>query len=208
MQNCRDHVQEQSTSVKNLNPKQGHTDSFAGKSTLTDRQSTFQIISKTSRPALGRSVLSRCLPAVLLGMLPMLAEASMFKGEALDTVADIMAWVVLVVAPLVGITVFWLVHILPEKIAEKRQHPQAKAIQVLCILSLFFGGMLWPLAWLMAYTKPVLHKLAYGTDKAPHGAEHIESAHDTDDAAELKRLRQQVIELKSRLADTPETGKV
>jgi hypothetical protein len=31
-------------------------------------------------------------------------------------------------------------------------------------LSLFFGGLLWPLAWLWAYTKPVLHKMAYGTD--------------------------------------------
>jgi len=35
----------------------------------------------------------------------------------------------------------------------------------LCLLSLVFGGMLWPLAWLWAYTKPVIHKLAYGTDK-------------------------------------------
>ena len=83
-----------------------------------------------------------------------------------------MSWVVLVVAPIAAIIVFWLVHILPEKIAEKRQHPQAKAIQVLCILSLFFGGLLWPLAWLLAYTKPVLHKLAYGTDKEPHADDH------------------------------------
>lgn len=148
----------------------------------------------------------RWLPALLLGILPMLAEASMFKGEALDTAANILAWVVLIVAPLVGITVFWLVHILPEKIAHQRQHPQTDAIQVLCILSLFFGGMLWPLAWLFAYTKPVLHKLAYGTDKVPHGdGHHDESATDGD---ELKRLRQQVQELESRLANSPETGKV
>ena len=29
-----------------------------------------------------------------------------------------------------------------------------------------FGGLLWPLAWLWAYSKPVMYKMAYGTDKA------------------------------------------
>jgi len=68
--------------------------------------------------------------------------------------------------------VFWLVHILPEKVAEKRMHPQAKAIQCLCLLSLVFGGLLWPLAWLWAYSKPVFYKMAYGTDKVdPHAPE-------------------------------------
>jgi hypothetical protein len=92
------------------------------------------------------------------------AHASMFAGETLDAVANGVAWVALIVAPIVGIAVFWLVHILPEKIAEERRHPQAKAIQTLCILSLFFGGLLWPLAWLWAYSKPVLYRMAYGTD--------------------------------------------
>jgi hypothetical protein len=79
-----------------------------------------------------------------------------------------MAIVVIVIVPVIGITLFWLVHILPEKIAEKRHHPQSDAIQVLCLLSLVFGGMLWPLAWLWAYSKPVLHQLAYGRDKHDH----------------------------------------
>jgi CBS domain containing-hemolysin-like protein len=92
------------------------------------------------------------------------AHASMFKGEALDTAADVLSWIVIVLVPIVGIITFWLVHILPEKIAEKKKHPQAKAIQVLCLLSLVFGGLLWPIAWLWAYTKPVMYKLAYGTD--------------------------------------------
>ena len=94
------------------------------------------------------------------------AHASMFAGETLDAVADGIAWVAIIVGPIVAIGVFWLVHILPEKIAEERRHPQYKAIQTLCILSLFFGGLLWPLAWLWAYSKPVMYKLAYGTDKA------------------------------------------
>jgi hypothetical protein len=108
----------------------------------------------------------------VLGSNPTAAHASIFQGETLDSVANVLAWVVLIVAPAVAIAVFWLVHILPEKIAEKKQHPQAKAIQCLCLLSLAFGGLLWPLAWLWAYTKPVLHKMAYGTDKVPH--EHEE----------------------------------
>jgi CBS domain containing-hemolysin-like protein len=67
--------------------------------------------------------------------------------------------------PLVGVVIFWLVHILPEKFAHKRHHPQTDAIQVLCLLSLVFGGLLWPLAWLWAFTKPVGYRMAYGTDK-------------------------------------------
>jgi CBS domain containing-hemolysin-like protein len=138
-------------------------------------------------------------------MLPLSAHASMFKGETLDKVANGAAWVVLIIAPIIGITVFLLVHILPEKIAEKKQHPQAKAIQCLCLLSLAFGGMLWPLAWLWAYTKPVLHKMAYGTDKVPHDQDDA-----VDDAAgEVDQLRKRIAELEARLASTSaaESGK-
>src|SRR4030095_15884568 len=56
-------------------------------------------------------------------------------------------------------------NILPEQIAHKRHHPQFEAIRTLCLLSLVFGGLLWPLAWIWAYSKPVMYKLAYGTDK-------------------------------------------
>ena len=46
------------------------------------------------------------------------------------------------------------------------------AIQTLCLLSLVFGGLLWPIAWLWAYTRPVLYKMAYGTDTVdPHADE-------------------------------------
>jgi len=92
------------------------------------------------------------------------AAASFFSGDALDTAANVLAWVVLILVPAVGITLFWVVHVMPEKIAHKNHHPQRKAIQTLCLLSLVFGGLLWPLAWLWAYTKPVGYKLAYGTD--------------------------------------------
>lgn len=144
-------------------------------------------------------------------LLPGLAHASIFQGETLDMVANIMSWVVLVVAPTVAIAVFWLVHIMPEKIAEKRQHPQAKAIQTLCLLSLFFGGLLWPLAWLWAYSKPVLYKLAYGTDRVAHGEDEALHSSPTDaplpsteltGPGELEQLRQRLAALEARLAGT------
>jgi len=135
---------------------------------------------------------------LLLPSLP----ASIFHGETLDKVADVLTWVVLVIAPLAGITIFLLVHILPEKIAEKKHHPQAKAIQCLCLLSLVFGGLLWPLAWLWAFTAPVLYKLAYGTDTVEHGHAGDAPAGDRPEE-ELKALRQRVAQLESRLAGKP-----
>jgi len=113
----------------------------------------------------------------LAALLPVAAQASMFKGDTLDKVADVLAIIVMVIVPIAGIAAFLFVHVLPEKIAEKRHHPQAAAIKTLCFLSLVFGGLLWPIAWLWAYSKPVLYKMAYGTDKVdPHAAEGHETA--------------------------------
>ena len=93
------------------------------------------------------------------------ACASFLSGDLLDTAADWMALFVIFVVPCVVIVLFWIVHVLPEKIAHKRHHPQRDAIQTLCLLSLVFGGLLWPIAWLWAFTKPVGYRVAYGTDK-------------------------------------------
>ncbi len=103
------------------------------------------------------------------------------SGEAMDNVADAMSWVALILGPVIAITVFLLVHVMPEKIAEKRNHPQAQAIKILCLLSLVFGGLLWPLAWLWAYSKPVLYKMAYGTDKGDYHEPTFNDLHDTSE---------------------------
>ncbi|HSC81038.1 MAG TPA: DUF3302 domain-containing protein [Chitinolyticbacter sp.] len=118
----------------------------------------------------------------------MTAQASLFQGEALDTAANVLSWIVLIALPIAGIAIFWMLHIMPEKIAHKRHHPQKDAIQTLCMLSLFFGGLLWPLAWLWAYTKPVLYKMAYGIDKVIE--EHDKKI--VQDEAHLAQLDQQV----------------
>ena len=108
---------------------------------------------------LRRSALRLLYLALLLFAAP--ARAAGFQ----DAMADVVAVVVLIIVPIGAIVVFWLVHVLPEKIAHKRHHPQTAAITTLCLLSLVFGGLLWPLAWLWAFTKPVGYRLAYGTDK-------------------------------------------
>ena len=139
--------------------------------------------------------------------------------------ATYVAIFVLFVVPVLLIVVFWMVHVLPEKIAHKRHHPQTEAIQTLCLLSLVFGGLLWPLAWLWAYTKPVGYKLAYGTDRHPdyfkeHGLPEPDSA--TADirqrvaaleargvpATELDAIRADLAVIEGRLADKDERGEV
>ncbi len=128
--------------------------------------------------------------------LPSRAHASLFHGETLDSIANGISWVVLIIAPIIGIGAFWLVHILPEKIAHKKMHPQTRAIQCLCLLSLCFGGLLWPIAWLWAYTKPVLHKMAYGTD-VDESLSHV--GHEvTEEDKEIEKLRTRIAELEAK----------
>lgn len=137
------------------------------------------------------------------------AAASSFQ----DSAADVLAVIILIIVPVIAIGVFWLVHILPEKIAEKRHHPQKEAIKVLCLLSLVFGGLLWPIAWLWAYSKPVLHKLAYGRDKHDDYFLELERQAQSDAAAtsdatslraELESLRLEMRVLAARGTSTPE----
>jgi CBS domain containing-hemolysin-like protein len=130
--------------------------------------------------------------------LPSRAHASIFQGETLDAVANGISWAVLVIGPIIGIAIFWLVHILPEKIAHKKMHPQTRAIQCLCLLSLCFGGLLWPIAWLWAYTKPVLHKMAYGTDVDESLGHHGEALSKEENEIEKLRARLAELEAKTR----------
>ena len=164
------------------------------------KNSSIRSSDKLRRPRGRRSVL---FVAFAILALPSRAHASLFHGETLDSIANAISWFVLIIAPIIGITVFWLVHILPEKIAHKKKHPQTKAIQCLCLLSLAFGGLLWPIAWLWAYSKPVLHKLAYGTDvdeSLGHLKEEV-----TKEESEIERLRARVVELETKLS--PRGGK-
>ena len=138
-------------------------------------------------------------------LLPQSAHASLFHGETLDSIAGGIAWVAIVIAPIIGIAIFWLVHILPEKIAHKRKHPQTRLIQCLCLMSLVFGGILWPLAWILAYSKPVLHKLAYGTDVDESLAHDDDGTHDdhseakAEETGEVGKLRARIAQLERQI---------
>ena len=133
------------------------------------------------------------------------ARASFLSGEALDAFADILALVVICVVPVVVIVLFWVVHVLPEKIAHKRHHPQRDAITTLCLLSLVFGGLLWPLAWLWAFTKPIGYRVAYGTDK--HDDYYDEMADKQRDGVlpreEAQHLREELEAMEARGALPP-----
>jgi CBS domain containing-hemolysin-like protein len=139
------------------------------------------------------------LAGILLLWLPSDARASLLSPEAEDKLATFLALFVLFVVPVVLITLFWLVHILPEKIAHQRHHPQFEAIRTLCLLSLVFGGLLWPLAWIWAYTKPVLHKMAYGTDTAHTEDNSAYGPADLEAKAGGERLRDRVARLEGRV---------
>jgi CBS domain containing-hemolysin-like protein len=133
------------------------------------------------------------------------AHASFLSGDALDTMADILAVVVLILVPALVIVLFWIVHVLPEKIAHKRHHPQTAGITTLCLLSLVFGGLLWPLAWLWAYTKPVAYRVAYGTDKHDDFFEEMAGKHREGKLAlaEAFHLREELESMEARGALPP-----
>ncbi len=138
------------------------------------------------------------------------AHASFLSGEALDTAANVLSWIVLAIVPIIGIVIFWMVHVLPEKIAHKRHHPQVQAIQTLCLLSLVFGGLLWPIAWLWAYTRPVAYKAAYGTEKhEDYHAELGEKARAGELLApEIEHLRQELEAMERKGALPPALTKL
>ncbi len=145
----------------------------------------------------------RGIPAAFLAaaaLAPAAAQASFLSGEALDTAATVLAWVVIFVAPVIAIGLFLIVHVLPEKIAEKNHHPQQNAIKTLCFLSLVFGGLLWPFAWLWAFTRPIGYRAVYGTEKHEHYFHEMgeRAAKGELDELELEHLREEVAAMQAR----------
>jgi hypothetical protein len=137
----------------------------------------------------------------------LVAMSALYSGQALassaieDKIADVVVWVVVIFVPIVGVTVFWILHIWPERVAEAKQHPQAAAIQALCLMSLVFGGLLWPLAMLWAYMKPMEFKLARDDDDdgRPIRPEATVKRVPMAEKTEVASLRQQVVALQTRL---------
>ena len=98
---------------------------------------------------------------------------------------DIFAWVVLLVIIASVVVVFVVLGMLPGKIATKRQHPQAQAIQVASWLALIFGFAAWPFVVVWAYLRPVARPL---------------------DQPEGEAARQRIAELEARIAKLETAG--
>ena len=160
---------------------------------MKPKDSLIRSHAKSRRPCCRHFVLFIALTFLAL---PSHAHASFLHGETLDTVANVIAWFAFIIVPPVLIVAFLAVHIIPEKVAEKRHHPQLGAIKCLCFLSLVFGGLLWPIAWLWAYSKPVFHKMAYGTDVDDS---HGKPAGKESAIKELEQLRARVAELEAEI---------
>jgi hypothetical protein len=144
-----------------------------------------------------------------------LAMSALYSGQALansgleDKIADVVVWLVVIMVPIVGVTVFWILHVWPERVAEAKHHPQAPAIQALCLMSLVFGGLLWPLAMLWAYMKPMEFRLARDDDDPAlpgAGVKRLPVRTPHVDDAEVISLREQVAALRKRI-DTIDTGR-
>ena len=146
---------------------------------------------ETAAPRARRA--AAALAVAALGFSPG-ARASFLPPELMDKAAMGLAWFIIVVMPIAAIVLFWMVHVLPEKIAHKRHHPQTDAIKTLCLLSLVFGGLLWPLAWLWAYVKPTFYRAAYGTEKHDDYFHHMgeKALAGQLDQFELEHLREEL----------------
>ena len=114
-------------------------------------------------------------------------------GALADTVADWMSVFILLVMPPAAIYLFWILHILPEKAAKKRNHPQKDAIHMLCLLSLVFGGLLWPIAMLWAYVRPMGMRVALVEAEHLHATEppKVQTIEEPEPLQELPTERPQ-----------------
>ncbi len=70
------------------------------------------------------------------------------------TALDIFALIVLIVLAAAVIAIWAILGMMPGRIARERNHPQAEAINVCGWWGVITMGLLLPLAWIWAYTKP------------------------------------------------------
>ncbi len=71
------------------------------------------------------------------------------------TALDIFALIVLLVLIAAVVAIWVILGMMPERIARQRGHPQAEAINVCGWWGVITLGILLPVAWIWAYTKPV-----------------------------------------------------
>ena len=85
-------------------------------------------------------------------------------------VLDGFAFVVFAVLIFVGVVIVVNLGKLPGQLAHKWNHPQASAINAMSWIGIATGGLLWPVAFVWAFTTPLGMKPAK-SDLQPHGVE-------------------------------------
>lgn len=102
------------------------------------------------------SILYKISVFLLLLPTPLIAAPPETTSQKIAYVGSIGA---IIIVPCMLFALFWTLHILPERIAYKRNHRQKEAIRVLIYLSLLFGGLLWPIAWIWTFSKPLRFRI-------------------------------------------------
>ena len=64
---------------------------------------------------------------------------------------DYFAWLVLLVLLASAVAIFVAMAVAPGRIAKKRNHPWAEAVEIAGWVTLIFGFVLWPLSLIWAY---------------------------------------------------------
>ena len=82
------------------------------------------------------------------------------------TFLDVFALVVLLILVAAALAVWFVLGMYPGRIARSRNHPQADAISVCGWWGVITMGLLLPLAYIWAYTKPNSVQQEVGDDKA------------------------------------------
>jgi hypothetical protein len=81
-------------------------------------------------------------------------------------ILDAVAFVVFAVLVMVGVIVLVSLGKLPGQLARKWNHPQAPAINALGWIGIATGGILWPIAFVWAFIKPL--SLVANDDRDAH----------------------------------------
>lgn len=96
---------------------------------------------------------------------------------------DAFAFVVFAVLIFVGIIVVVSLGKLPGQLAHKWEHPQAGAINAMSWIGIATGGLLWPIAFIWAFTTPSGAKSpTINDDRQPRSAAEPDAAAINGDA--------------------------
>ena len=94
---------------------------------------------------------------------------------------DAFAFVVFAVLIFVGVVIVVNLGKLPGQLAHKWNHPQASAINAMSWIGIATGGLLWPVAFIWAFTTP------FGAKSARNDLQPLGAAPDMGDGGTASR---------------------